>query len=106
MVRAATTGATLKVILETCLLTPEQIATASRIAAGAGADFVKTSTGFSTGGAKLEHVKLMRASVPPHVQVKASGGVRTLEAARAMEQAGATRIGTSSGIAIVNGVPA
>lgn len=103
MVRAATTGATLKVILETCLLTPEQIATASRIAADAGADFVKTSTGFSTGGATVHDVALMRASVPAHVQVKASGGIRTLEQVRTMAEAGATRIGASSGVAIVNG---
>ena len=103
MVRAATTGATLKVILETCLLTPEQIERVSRVAADAGADFVKTSTGFSTSGATLADVVLMRKSVPANVQIKASGGVRTLEAARAMQAAGATRIGTSSGIAIVNG---
>jgi deoxyribose-phosphate aldolase len=79
MVRSATQGVVLKVILETCLLTPEQIVVASRIAEAAGADFVKTSTGFSTGGATLEHVALMRKTVGPKVQVKASGGVKTAE---------------------------
>ncbi len=104
MVRSATQGVTLKVILETSLLTPEQIATASAIAAAAGADFVKTSTGFSTGGARVEDVALMRRSVPASVQVKASGGVKTAEQARAMIAAGATRLGTSSGVDIVNGL--
>ncbi len=104
MVRSATQGVVLKVILETCLLSPEQIVTASKIAEAAGADFVKTSTGFSTGGAKLEDVALMRKTVSPKVQVKASGGVKTAEQARAMIAAGATRIGTSSGVDIVNGV--
>lgn len=102
MVRNATRGVTLKVILETCLLNKDQIALASRIAAEAGADFVKTSTGFSTGGATVEDVALMRSSVPSTVQVKASGGVRTADAAKAMIAAGATRLGTSSGVAIVS----
>ena len=102
-VRAATKGHVLKVIFETCLLTQEQIVAVSNIAAKAGADFVKTSTGFSTGGAKVEDVQLMRKTVPSSVQVKASGGVRTAEAVRTMIAAGATRIGTSSGVEIVSG---
>ncbi|MER2064034.1 MAG: 2-deoxyribose-5-phosphate aldolase, partial [Alkalibacterium sp.] len=69
----------------------------------AGADFVKTSTGFSTGGATLEDVKLMRKTVGPDMGVKASGGVRSIEDAKAMIEAGATRIGTSNGVAIVEG---
>lgn len=97
-------GAILKVILETCLLTDEQIVTASRLAAEAGADFVKTSTGFSTAGATVAHVRAMRAAVGPVIGVKASGGVRTLSALREMVKAGATRIGTSSGVAILREV--
>ncbi len=94
-------GARLKVILETCLLTKDEIAQASEIAKAAGADFVKTSTGFSTGGATLEDVALMRRAVGPVLGVKASGGVRTTEDATAMLEAGATRIGASASIAIV-----
>ncbi|HOF65044.1 MAG: deoxyribose-phosphate aldolase [Erysipelotrichaceae bacterium] len=92
---------TLKVILETCLLTPEEIKRACEISVKAGADFVKTSTGFSTGGATVEAVKLMRETVGPHVGVKASGGVRTNEDLKKMVAAGANRIGTSSGPAII-----
>ncbi len=99
-------GALLKVILETCLLTDEQKIAACRIAKEAGADFVKTSTGFSTSGATIEDVKLMRETVGESLGVKASGGVRTLESVRAMVAAGATRIGTSSGVAIVTGLSA
>ena len=94
-------GGLLKVILETCLLTDEQKRKASRLAVDAGADFVKTSTGFSTGGATVEDVQLMRNAVGPDVGVKASGGIRTLASLRSMLEAGATRIGTSAGINIL-----
>lgn len=94
-------GAALKVILETCLLTKEEIATASKLARDAKADFVKTSTGFSTGGATVEDVKLMRETVGLLVGVKASGGIRSLASLRDMVAAGATRIGSSSGVAIL-----
>lgn len=100
-VRAACPGQVLKVIIETCLLTDEEKRVACRLSVEAGADFVKTSTGFSTSGATIEDVALMRAEVGPKLGVKASGGVRTPEAVQAMIEAGATRIGTSSGIAIV-----
>ncbi len=95
--------AILKVIIETSLLNEEQKVLACRAAAEAGADFVKTSTGFNGGGATAEDVALMRATVGPDLGVKASGGVRTLADAQAMIAAGATRIGASSGIAIVDG---
>ena len=94
---------TLKVIIETCLLTDEQKARACRLAKTAGADFVKTSTGFSTGGAKETDVRLMRKTVGPELGVKASGGIHTYTEAMAMIKAGATRIGASSGIVIVEG---
>lgn len=100
-VREASPGRVLKVILETCLLDEPQIVTACKIAVEVGADFVKTSTGFSTGGATVEVVELMRRTVGPDVGVKASGGIRTAEAARAMVAAGATRIGASASVAIV-----
>ncbi|MGG5172025.1 deoxyribose-phosphate aldolase [Pseudarthrobacter sp. J1738] len=96
-------GAILKVIIETALLTDEQKVLACEAAAASGADFVKTSTGFNGGGATVADVALMRATVGPGIGVKASGGVRSLEDARAMIAAGASRIGASSGIAIVNG---
>lgn len=96
-------GARLKVILETCLLNDEEKVRACRLAREAGADFVKTSTGFSTGGATVEDVALMRRTVGPAMGVKASGGVRDAEAAQAMLQAGATRIGASASVAIVAG---
>ncbi len=102
-VRAACPGAVLKVIIETCLLTDAEKRLACQLAAAAGADFVKTSTGFSTAGATVEDVALMRAEVGPHLGVKASGGVRSVAAAEAMIAAGATRIGTSSGVALVAG---
>ncbi len=94
-------GAILKVILETCLLTDEEKIAACRLAAEAGADFVKTSTGFSIGGASVNDVKLMRHTVGETVGVKASGGIRTLDALRQMVAAGANRIGTSSGVNIL-----
>lgn len=91
------------VIIETCLLTDEEKVEACQLAKLAGADFVKTSTGFSTGGATIEDIELMREAVGPIMGVKASGGARTLEAAQAFIKAGATRIGTSSGVAIMKG---
>ena len=100
VVEAASGRAIVKVILETCLLTKEEIVEACKICKEAGADFVKTSTGFSTGGAKEEDVSLMRKTVGPDMGVKASGGIRSLEDAARMVKAGADRLGTSSGIAI------
>lgn len=91
----------LKVILETCLLTQEEIMRACELAKKAGADYVKTSTGFSSGGATPEDVALMRRTVGPSMGVKASGGVRSREDALKMIEAGASRIGTSSGVAIM-----
>lgn len=93
--------ALVKVIIETCLLTDEEKVHVCQICKDAGADFVKTSTGFSSGGATVEDVALMRRTVGPDMGVKASGGVRTLQAAEAMVKAGATRLGTSSGAAII-----
>ncbi|MEV7606410.1 deoxyribose-phosphate aldolase [Paenarthrobacter sp. NPDC089322] len=95
--------AILKVIIETSMLTDEQKVTACEAAVEAGADFVKTSTGFNGGGATAEDIALMRKTVGPDLGVKASGGVRSLADAQAMIAAGATRIGASSGIAIVKG---
>lgn len=95
--------ARLKVILETCLLTEREIVHACKVCEEAGADFVKTSTGFSTGGATKEAVALMRKTVGARLGVKASGGIRTLSDAEEVVSAGANRIGTSSGIAIVEG---
>jgi deoxyribose-phosphate aldolase len=92
-----------KVILETCLLSQDQIQEACQAAARAGAKFVKTSTGFSKAGATIEAVRLMKSSIPPTMEVKASGGIRDLPTALAMIQAGATRLGTSSGAAIISG---
>jgi len=89
-----------KVILETCLLTDAEKKEACRIAMEAGAHFVKTSTGFSSGGATVGDVQLMRAAVGPEFGVKASGGIRDAEIAYAMIQSGATRLGTSAGVAI------
>ena len=92
-----------KVILETCLLTNDEIAKACKLVTQAQAHFVKTSTGFGNAGATLEHVRLMRETVGQFAGVKAAGGVRNADDARAMIQAGATRIGTSNGVAIVSG---
>ena len=97
---------TVKVILETCLLTDEEKIRACKLVVESGAHFVKTSTGFSTGGATVADVKLMRATVGPEFGVKASGSIRDTKAALAMIEAGATRLGTSSGIAIVKGLAA
>ncbi len=93
-------GRTVKVIIEACLLTDEEKARACRLAAAAGADFVKTSTGFSKGGATVHDVALMRAVVGPDVGVKAAGGIHTRAEAEEMIAAGATRIGASAGAAI------
>ena len=92
-----------KVIIETCLLTDEEKVLACQLAQKAGADFVKTSTGFSTGGATLPDVQLMRQTVGPDMGVKAAGGARSYADAVAFVEAGATRIGTSSGVAILKG---
>lgn len=93
-----------KVIIETCLLNNEEKVTACKIAKEAGADFVKTSTGFSTGGATFEDIKLMRETVGANMGVKASGGVRSYEDTMKMIEAGATRIGASASIAICEGL--
>jgi deoxyribose-phosphate aldolase len=90
-------GKILKVIIETALLTENEIKDACKICADAGADFVKTSTGFASKGATVEDVKLMRSVLPEHVGIKASGGIKTYEQALALIEAGAERIGTSSG---------
>lgn len=100
-VRKATEGKLLKVIIETCLLTDDEKRTACELSEKAGADFVKTSTGFSKGGATLHDVELMKSVVGDRLGVKASGGVRDYATAKAMIDAGATRIGASAGIAIV-----
>lgn len=102
-VREACKGKVLKVILETCLLTDDEIVRACRTAVRAGADFVKTSTGFSEGGATVHAVSLMRSTVGADVGVKASGGIRDAESARAMVEAGASRLGCSAGVAIAKG---
>jgi deoxyribose-phosphate aldolase len=103
VVEAAAGKALVKVIIETCLLTDEEKVRACQAAVKAGADFVKTSTGFSTGGATPEDIALMRRTVGPDVGVKASGGVRSLEDMQKMIAAGATRIGASSGVKIMQG---
>ncbi|MTH52477.1 deoxyribose-phosphate aldolase [Bacillus mangrovi] len=100
---AAKGKALTKVIIETCLLTDEEKVRACELSVKAGADFVKTSTGFSTGGATVEDILLMRKTVGPGLGVKASGGVRDREGAEKMINAGATRIGASAGISIVSG---
>lgn len=103
VVDAANNDALVKVIIESALLTEDEIVTASKLSKEAGADFVKTSTGFNSSGASVEAVTLMRLTVGDEMGVKASGGVRSLEDAEKMIEVGATRIGASSGIAIVNG---
>ncbi len=101
---ARTEGALLKVILETSLLSDEQKRSACGLAVEGGADFVKTSTGFANGGATVEDIQLLRSLVPPQIGVKASGGLRDLQRARAMIDAGATRLGTSAGVAIAQAI--
>ncbi len=100
----AAEGKVVKVIIETSLLTEEEKVQACQIAEKAGANFVKTSTGFNGGGATVEDIKLMRESVSTSVNVKASGGIRDLETAKKMLAAGATRLGTSAGVSIVKGI--
>jgi len=95
----------IKVIIETAYLSDQEIVEACKLCADAGADFVKTSTGFAPSGAKAEHVALMRKSLPPGVGIKASAGIKTYEQALAMIEAGADRIGTSSGIKIIETTP-
>lgn len=95
-------GAGCKVILETCYLTNEQIERVCEVARRVRPDFVKTSTGFGSGGATVEHVRLMKQTVGNDVQVKASGGIRDLAGALAMIEAGATRLGTSAGVSILS----
>lgn len=95
----------LKVIIETCLLSDEEKQKLCEIVGKAGADFIKTSTGFSTGGATLDDIKLMRKYSPSSVQVKASGGIRDGQFARQLIEAGATRLGTSSGVALMKDIP-
>ncbi len=102
-VRKATAGKILKVIIETALLTDDEKVTACELTAQAGADFVKTSTGFNGGGATAEDVALMRKHIPANMYVKASGGVRTRADAEKMIAAGAGRIGTSGGVKIIEG---
>ena len=101
VVAARDAGHVVKVIIETCLLTDEEKRTACRLSVAAGADYVKTSTGFSTGGATVADVALMWGEVGPAVGVKASGGVKDLETMQRMVAAGATRIGASAGVRIV-----
>lgn len=101
MVRDAAPDTTLKLILETCFLDEAQKTTACRLALEAGWDFVKTSTGFGKGGATLADVRLMKRLADNRMQVKASGGIRDLEAALAFIEAGADRLGTSSGLALM-----
>lgn len=100
--RAERPGTVVKVILETCLLTAQEKVTACQMAVEAGVDFVKTSTGFGGGGATAADVLLLKRTVGPRVGVKASGGIRDLAAALSMLEAGASRLGTSSGAAIIN----
>ena len=98
----ASQGHLVKVILETCLLSREEIVKACQLAMAAGAQFVKTSTGFNKHGATVEDVALMKATVGEKMMVKASGGIRTLQDALQMIEAGASRLGTSSGVMLVN----
>ncbi len=97
----AANGACVKVIIENCLLTKEEIIRACRLCVEAKATFVKTSTGFSTGGATIEDVQLMKDAVAGHCKVKAAGGIRTPEEMEAMIEAGADRIGTSAGVRLI-----
>lgn len=100
VVRAAA-GKPVKVIIETCYLTPDEITKAATICVDSGAAYVKTSTGFGSRGASVEDVKIIKAAVGTRCKIKASGGIKTREQALAMIEAGASRIGTSSGVAII-----
>ncbi|WP_428898523.1 deoxyribose-phosphate aldolase [Parelusimicrobium proximum] len=104
LIRDSGADFTLKVIMETCLLTDEERVKVCTLAARAGADFVKTSTGFSTGGATAADVALLKKSIPERMKVKASGGIRDLQTMLDMIEAGAERIGTSSGVKILEGL--
>jgi deoxyribose-phosphate aldolase len=104
VVEAAKGKALTKVIIETSLLTQEEKVRACELSVKAGADYVKTSTGFSSGGATVDDIALMRKTVGPNIGVKASGGVRNTEDTEKMIEAGATRIGASSGVAILKGL--
>ena len=97
-------GKLIKVIFETCLLDNDEKIKCCQICSKVGANFVKTSTGFSSAGATLDDVKLMKSNIPNSVSVKASGGVRDVESAKAFISAGATRLGTSSGVSIMKGI--
>src|SRR5699024_4732131 len=101
VVDAAGSGVLVKVIIETCLLTDEEKVKACQLAVSAGADFVKTSTGFAKSGATTNDIELMRKTVGADIGVKASGGVRTLADVQAMIKAGASRIGASAGVSII-----
>lgn len=98
-------GRKVKVIFDTCYLEKDEIRAAAAVARDVKPDFIKTSTGFGTGGALAEDVKLMKETAGPDVAVKASGGIRNWESAKAMLEAGASRIGTSNGIDIISGMP-
>ena len=97
----AANGTLVKVIIETCYLTDEEKVIACKVSAEAGADYVKTSTGFGGGGATVEDVALMKKSIPASMKVKASGGIHTYAQAVALVEAGASRLGASAGITIV-----
>lgn len=99
-VKASCKGRILKVIIETCNLTSEEKIALCRVVSMSGADFIKTSTGFASGGATVEDVKLLRENISPDVRVKASGGIRTFEQAQALIEAGAGRIGASALVAL------
>ncbi len=99
-VKASCMGRILKVIVETCLLTQEEKVSVCRLVSMSGADFIKTSTGFSTGGATVEDVALFKANLSPDVRIKAAGGIRTFEQAEALLQAGAHRLGASALVAL------
>lgn len=105
MVRGVCPGAVLKVIIETCLLTEEEKREACLAAQRAGAEFVKTSTGFAGGGATVEDIRMMHSLVSPGMEVKASGGVRSFSDAAACIHAGAARLGASAGVSIIKGIP-
>ncbi len=102
----AAEGVPVKVIIETCLLTDDEKRRACSLVIESGAQFVKTSTGFGSGGATLDDVRLLRSLVGPGFGVKASGGIRDAQTALAMVEAGASRLGTSAGVAILKGIPA
>lgn len=104
MVRRASEGKILKVIIETAYLSDDEKIKAAKLCEEAGADFVKTSTGFAPTGAKVDDVKLLKASVSPNIKIKAAGGVRSFEDCVKMIDAGASRIGTSSGVLIIEGL--